>query len=72
MKKNLILILSLFFILLLLNSCKKSCECKQWTNNSIGMPYSVQLEGDGTKCSEYTTLDTLDGLVTGIECYDSE
>lgn len=36
------------------------------------MPYSVQLEGDGTKCSEYTTLDTLDGLVTGIECYDSE
>lgn len=61
-----------FLLVTIFSCCKKSCECKQWTNNSIGMPYSVQLEGDGTKCSDYTTLDSLGGLVTGIECYDKD
>jgi len=80
MKKYLILLSIICFTMLVFNSCKKSCECKQWTNNIIGQPYSVELEGDGSQCNEYSSLDTteiiisgtdtLGGLVSGIECYD--
>jgi hypothetical protein len=80
MKKNLVLLAIVCFTVFILSSCKKSCECKLWTNNTIGQPYSVDLEGDGSQCNEYSSLDTsaitingsdtLGGLVSGIECYD--
>lgn len=70
MKKNLVLLAIVCFTVFILSSCKKSCECKLWTNNTIGQPYSVDLESDGSTCSDYTSLDTLGGLVSGIECYD--
>lgn len=72
MKKFIALFFIICFTLIFFSSCKKSCECKLWTNNTIGQPYSVVLEGDGSICSDYTSLDTLGGLVSGIECYDNE
>lgn len=72
MKKIIVFCSIICFTMILFSSCKKSCECKLWTNNTIGQPYSVVLEGDGSICSDYTTLDTLGGLVSGIECYDNE
>lgn len=71
MKKKLILFSIVCLTMFIFSSCQQSCECKLWTNNSVGQPYNVVLEGDGSTCSEYTSLDTLGGLVSGIECYDN-
>ena len=55
---------------LFLLSCEKSCICKQWNNDVAGQKYSVTLENDGSNCSDYTQLDTIQDMISGIECYD--
>ncbi|HHT51984.1 MAG: hypothetical protein PHR19_03150 [Bacteroidales bacterium] len=54
----------------LLLSCKKTCTCKQWNNDVAGANYTVDLESDGSKCSDYTRLDTINDMISGIECRD--
>lgn len=68
--------IKLFFVLaccvsaVFLSSCGMDCECKEWLNGSENNPYNVSLEGNGTVCSDYSTIIASDSLWTGIECYD--
>ncbi len=72
MYKRIFLFIAFTFVLFSFQSCKKTCECQPFVNESFGQSYSVDLEGDGSVCQQYSYTDTVNNMVSGVICEESK
>jgi hypothetical protein len=72
MYKRIFLFIALIILLFSFQSCKKTCECQPFLNETFGQTYTVDLEGDGTVCQQYSYTDTINSMISGVTCIESE
>ncbi len=72
MYKRIALFIALTILLFSFQSCKKTCECQPFVNESFGQSYTVDLEGDGSVCQQYSYTDTVNNMISGVICEESK
>jgi hypothetical protein len=68
MNKRIFLFITIAILLFTLQSCKKTCECQPFLNETVGQEYTVELEGDGSTCQQYSYKDTVNNSISGVTC----